>query len=333
VALLSRTYDKVGRAFLEGLGYNVILSDMPFPVEKMVEPLRHFAENDRAYDSKRLISEEHAHLNLFTLGGYDKVVFLDMDVLVMDAIDELIDDSHELLGIYDYYGWMPDQSVMPPINGGFFVAKPSNETFNELVQMIKQGDFSAAGLNGYPSGWDKTGVGYYYGGISLQGLLTVLYHKDLIYKSNDWKTAFSKFKHDPSLKFKEIDQCVYNVLGHPNCLGSDFGVQGTKEMWIAGNCRNVDCNPNVNPTAESVIEHAKVAHFSGSCSDFRPWKLCTQEVSSQGLEDLQKKNRNPVCTHFLKRWAQIGEQSLRDPAVRKWAPTLEKCVSNLKQVQ
>merc|ERR1711920_536203 len=113
----------------------------------------------------------------------------------------------------------------------------------------------------------------------------------------------------------EVDQCVYNVLGHPNCLGRNHHVQGTSY------CKNLDCNPDINPTVESVIKRAKVAHFTGSCNPYRPWSVCKSKWKAGG---------NQLCSHFTTRWAQIAREALdKDPAVKKWAPRLEECVKNL----
>merc|ERR1740129_734896 len=142
---------------------------------------------------------------------------------------------------------------------------------------------------------------------------------DLVKSQSDWHRAFERVRRDPALQFKEVDACEINNICHQNCLGRAAGVQGTT------NCRNVDCSPAVNPTVESVMERARVAHFTGSCGPFRPWELCEEGRRISAVEP-----SNPLGMFFARRWVEIGREAVKDPAVAEWAPHLAECIRALE---
>ena len=92
-------------------------------------------------------------IRLWQLTQFKKVVFLDADTLVLQNIDDLF-GRPELSACPDA-GW-PDC-----FNFGVFVAEPSQETFQKLVQFAaKQGSFDGGDqglLNGFFSGWSTAG--------------------------------------------------------------------------------------------------------------------------------------------------------------------------------
>merc|ERR1719240_57909 len=186
--------------------------------------------------------------------------------------------------------------------------------------MIRRGNFSGAWTadGEYVAGWEDLGVGYVYDGSSIQGLLPAMYFRDAIQNRGE-KTRAQAVRaalDSPHRRFRELDQCVYNVLGHKNCWGAGWGAQGTP------NCMNVDCSPQANPTLDYVKEHMKVLHFTGTCIEARPWDDCTLPLE-------QRKPIVPLCEEFQRRWVQTARRLLQDESGadrQRWAPGLSMCV-------
>merc|ERR1719160_2282119 len=81
-------------------------------------------------------------------------------------------ESADFIGTYDH-GLDSAGSLVPPVQGGFLLFKPSEKDFNEIVEVTREGDFTG-------SGWKGSGIGYCYGGVGPTGLLSYHFHKDAI---------------------------------------------------------------------------------------------------------------------------------------------------------
>mmetsp|Transcript_18261 Transcript_18261/g.40570 ORF Transcript_18261/g.40570 Transcript_18261/m.40570 type:complete len:479 (+) Transcript_18261:376-1812(+) len=339
VALVRRELVASMGSALEEFGFVVVPCDPPVSIDDMEEPGKTAAMSNKHHRGSNpwRIVEENDKLHIFTLTQYDRVVLLDTDVVVLEPIDELLDDPAEALGILDYYMLGEDKpenrnplggmklSVVPPINGGFTVVRPSNNTFSELTSMSRRGDFRGSGTpDGYSRGWDGLGVGFYFGGISYQGLLTAVYFKSVIEDRGN-KTRYEAVQEalaSPKRRFREVDQCVYNVLGHKNCWGREGGLQGTPR------CRNVDCSPAANPTLEGVKQGLKVIHFTGTCNDARPWDLCNKPAPNR------YKHVCELCHEFSRRWIGVATtmfNGTESQLYSRLAPTLQDCLNKLKE--
>eukprot|EP00563_Minutocellus_polymorphus_P008506 CAMPEP_0181025898 /NCGR_PEP_ID=MMETSP1070-20121207/3348_1 /TAXON_ID=265543 /ORGANISM="Minutocellus polymorphus, Strain NH13" /LENGTH=463 /DNA_ID=CAMNT_0023103047 /DNA_START=200 /DNA_END=1587 /DNA_ORIENTATION=+ len=312
VALVRRSLLPATHDVLSQLGFRIIPTEVVVPPEDIVgEDGRAHATGDTSFGGKYLISDENDKLLIYNLTEYDRVVSLDTDALMVQPIDELFDHAEETQGTLDYYGLGDDepdhpeggfkQAVVPAINGGFVVVRPSREAFAGILDIYKRGDFSLEQVDGYMAGWDHIGTGYYYGGISFQGLLPAYYFQDAILKrppnTTRYQAAQKALKVPEGRQFRELDQCVYNVLGHRNCWGREGGVQGTSY------CRNVDCSPDVNPTIEGVKAGLKVIHFTGTCRGARPMDLCRAPAVELG-------GNCELCKEFVRRWLGIAESAL-----------------------
>jgi hypothetical protein len=176
---------------LEGLGFDVIATDRLVDFDEMMEPGKTRAQTDKLYFGETLIYEENDKLYIYNMTQYDRVVLLDTDVLMVQPIDEILDDPAETLGTLDYYalgdpgdphpqGGMK-LSVVPPINAGFVVVRPSKKVFAELQEIIRRGNFRTGQTKeGYVEGWDGLGLGYFFGGISIQGVLPAYYFRHAV---------------------------------------------------------------------------------------------------------------------------------------------------------
>jgi hypothetical protein len=99
---------------------------------------------------------EFAKIGAFKLVEYEKVLVLDSDTLMLQNIDELWKAEQEAQYTYD------NGLKGGCINGGFAMFKPSLTTYNDLVAMIKEGDFRPG------SAWGGSGIGWCYGGQTYQ---------------------------------------------------------------------------------------------------------------------------------------------------------------------
>eukprot|EP01098_Paradermamoeba_levis_P007505 TRINITY_DN3104_c0_g1_i1.p2 TRINITY_DN3104_c0_g1~~TRINITY_DN3104_c0_g1_i1.p2 ORF type:complete len:172 (-),score=30.82 TRINITY_DN3104_c0_g1_i1:289-804(-) len=79
-------------------------------------------------------------------------------------------------------------------SGGFIVAKPSFEVFNKMKELIKKGDFRSG------TGWEGSGVGWYWGGQTVQGFVPFFFQKKM-----------------PAGSSKVLVRCQYIHLGDESC--------------------------------------------------------------------------------------------------------------------
>lgn len=183
----------------------------------------------------------------WNLTEYHRVVHVDMDAFLLQNIDELYDDDSELWGgdsvraLYTYDWTMAHRpwGINPPVQGGFFVAKPDPGTYEAMVDVIRQGDYRAG------KGWGGTGAGTYYGGMTIQGLLPYF---------------FERLRPGTG---RAVDNCVYNNMANNPRTVDGFGKgdcrDGTKPPATCNDCRLVDV-----ATVKSV--HMTICGKPWSCS-------------------------------------------------------------------
>lgn len=76
----------------------------------------------------------YSKLNVFDQTQYDKVVYLDVDMLILRNIDELFKFPHMSAVIAG--GMLPGKSTRKHLNSGMFVCSPSHELFEDMVCKI-----------------------------------------------------------------------------------------------------------------------------------------------------------------------------------------------------
>mmetsp|Transcript_20290 Transcript_20290/g.33187 ORF Transcript_20290/g.33187 Transcript_20290/m.33187 type:complete len:375 (+) Transcript_20290:30-1154(+) len=126
-------------------------------------------------------------LQAYTLTEYDKIVLMDMDTIMLKDIDHLLEEDIEAQFTYDY-AMDGRNTPAPPVQGGFFVLKPSKKTFLKLIDIVREGDFQPG------TGWGGTGIGWCWGGQTVQGLVS--YYYNLVSKGNG----------------KALNHCTYNAM-------------------------------------------------------------------------------------------------------------------------
>lgn len=76
----------------------------------------------------------YSKLNVFDQTQYDKIVYLDADMLILRNIDELFKYPHMSAVIAG--GMLPGKSARRHLNSGIFVFEPSHELFEDMVGKI-----------------------------------------------------------------------------------------------------------------------------------------------------------------------------------------------------
>eukprot|EP01062_Namystynia_karyoxenos_P036401 TRINITY_DN2650_c1_g1_i15.p2 TRINITY_DN2650_c1_g1~~TRINITY_DN2650_c1_g1_i15.p2 ORF type:complete len:527 (+),score=134.27 TRINITY_DN2650_c1_g1_i15:452-2032(+) len=114
-------------------------------------------------------ADELIKLHAWTLLDYHRVVHLDMDTLLLQNIDDVLSRDASLAYTIDW-GMANAASLKPPVQGGFLVVKPDLAVFQELQAYAQRGGFRPDG-----TGWEKSHVGHYWGGATIQGLLAFFY--------------------------------------------------------------------------------------------------------------------------------------------------------------
>ena len=113
--------------------------------------------------------------------------------------------------------------------GGFLVIRPSLARFEELRAIIRKGDWG-------PRGWGGSGIGNFWGGQTVQGILAYFYH-----------TVHPGDSH-------ELNRCIYNcMVDNPYRAGTTRCLNG---QAVCEDCRL------------QVIQNVSSAHFT-ICQ--KPW--------------------------------------------------------------
>jgi hypothetical protein len=173
---------KTSREVLSRFGWRIIEKDLPVAVSEIEN--QDYAQ--RMVNSGCCGADEFLKLWAFTLTEYHRVVHLDMDSIVFKNMDELYHQDYELLFTGDYN--MIAGSPFPPAQGGFFVIRPSLETFQEFQSIIRKGDHRPG------SGWGGSHIGNFWGGQTIQGIIP--YYYNILHPG----------------KAKELNRCEYNCM-------------------------------------------------------------------------------------------------------------------------
>jgi len=145
-------------------------------------------------------------LYAWTLTEFWRVVHLDMDSLVLGPMHELFGRDASLIYTCDYNMMNKNARAKNPkavcaVQGGFAVVRPSMAAFNTMVVVMREGRFGA-GVRPGASGWNGTGIGHWWGGVTFQGLVPFYYAK-----------VPQAAQAGPAL---EVDRCVYdNMVDDP----------------------------------------------------------------------------------------------------------------------
>ena len=182
-ALVHPGAESCARPALEPLGYEILLRDVPVPLEEIEGKfLREKVPSNGCCGEKEFVK-----LHAYTLMQHPVVVHLDLDTLVLKPLDRLYDvmingppkdgSNGGIEVAFDDPLIAPSASSDSEINafftrdynmahanmkhagvqGGFLVLRPSLEIYNEFVSIIRKGDFQQN------KGWGGKGFGPFYG--------------------------------------------------------------------------------------------------------------------------------------------------------------------------
>ena len=212
-------------------------------------------------------------LEAYRLIEHPIVIHMDLDVLIVNPMDDIIDlmleptkykqqfsstdsltehlskinimwpekdlpDNIEFMFTKDYNVVAPKRHDKP-YQGGFFMIKPSLDTYNDFINIVKEGDYHVKG------GWGKK-VGPFYGGMTIQGLLPWYY----------------EYKHTGTNV--ELNRCVYNSMNDNPMLVRDNGTTRcrTNEETSCEDCRK-------RPKEEIVTFHFTICQKPWNCLQYR----------------------------------------------------------------
>jgi len=145
------------------------------------------------------------------------------------------------------------------VQGGFLVIKPDQAVFDLIVEIVREGSHNAP----HTSGWRNSGIGSWWGGTTIQGVLPYFY-------------APTSKKGAPerdvtTMTSQEVDRCIYDNM-------VDKAVVEPAPYVGASACQ------------ETPIEQVKAMHFT-LCQ--KPW-IC---------HPLQHENdKQGLCVSFHERW-------------------------------
>ena len=182
---------------LSSLGYRVIASSVPVQRHEIRRKyLRDTIETAGCCGSMELIK-----LRAYQLVEYDRVLVLDMDSIVLHSLEDLfmrsVNEGRSLMYTEDPSLSGPGAAAHP-VNGGFLLITPSVKVYDELVEIVREGDFREG------SGWGGANIGWVWGGRTVQGLLAYYYNRVA----------------PPNASVK-LDICRYNAMHEKHKGGAD----------------------------------------------------------------------------------------------------------------
>jgi hypothetical protein len=199
---------------LERVGYTVLVRDNPVELYEV----RNEGYRERLANPNAGCCQEKEFLKLYayTMHGYQVVVHLDMDFLVLKPMDILFDSfwepdeaekwvphamwpEHqrwkgriETMFTRDYPMSKPNRAAEKVgMQGGFWIVRPNQTAYDELVEHIREGNFQSGWFDG------KTKYPGFYGAAMIQGLI-----------------AFYYGHYHPGQAI-ELDRCTHNQMVDP----------------------------------------------------------------------------------------------------------------------
>jgi len=176
IAIVSKKV-QTARPVLKKLGFKILEFDLPMqPEEIRNEQVRKEMLEDGCCGMDELLK-----LHAWRLFEYDRVLQIDADILFHRNFDELFEYDTTLSWTHGAL----DGSE--PLNGGFLVIRPNQDDYDEMVEIIKEGDFRGG------SGWRGVCC-WVYGGRTIQGIVPYFYI------------------HHKKVRHQEVERCQYNNM-------------------------------------------------------------------------------------------------------------------------
>ena len=179
------------RSVLTQLGYHVIECPTPINVDKIkFKFLREKINKNGCCGASELIK-----LSSYRLTQYTKIVHLDADVLVLNPFTNILLQKRSLIYTTDPNMASHKGEDKMPVQGGFLVLEPSEEDYTNIINVMMTTEFRKG------SAWNGTKIGWFWGGMTVQGVLPYYYRK----VSNPDRMV-------------KLDRCYYNTMADtPAC--------------------------------------------------------------------------------------------------------------------
>ena len=179
------------RPVLTKLGYHVIECPTPINVSKIkFKFLREKINKNGCCGASELIK-----LSAYRLTQYTKIVHLDADVLVLNPFTNILLQQRSLIYTTDPNMASHKGDDKMPVQGGFLVLEPSEQDYANIINVMMTTEFRQG------SAWNGTRIGWFWGGMTVQGVLPYYYRK----VSNPDRMV-------------KLDRCYYNTMADtPAC--------------------------------------------------------------------------------------------------------------------
>eukprot|EP01084_Bolivina_argentea_P259071 437015_1 len=171
---------------LEFMGYEIRSYDTPFHISDVLN--KKIAAEMKTDGCCGIL--EALKLWAWTWTEFDVVLSIDADVHFHQNFDELFELNTTLGWTHGATAHM-NQELM---NGGYLIIRPNIEHYNDMIALLVEGDFRDG------SGWKGSGIGWVYGGRTIQGIVPYYYLKVAI---GD-ETEFERCKYNNMV---EIEKC------------------------------------------------------------------------------------------------------------------------------
>ena len=213
-------------------GFKIISRSIPIKMDEIEN--RGFAEkleNDGCCGPLELLK-----LEVWTLNQYDYILSMDADMHfhrnfdhIFDVIsmDNITNAKTKNNGEYNgkYLAWTHGASADfsngkfrgEVINGGFLLVRPNIDHYEQMLALVKEGDFREDG-----SAWKGSHIGWVYGGKTIQGIVPYFYFGVL----------------GKGVADIELDRCIFNVefVCHRiwrifRCVLDHYGLPLMNRIW------------------------------------------------------------------------------------------------------
>lgn len=291
---------------LQKLGYTTLIRDTPVQLHEIQNTwYRTHVDGEMCCGSAEFIK-----LYAYLLFEHPIVVHFDFDVAMLQPLDELYDamlypptsargkqarakiqleypheplpDKIDAFFTRDVTSSRPFERQMV-VQGGFLVARPSQEDFDKYMEIIKIGNYT--GGSGLYSGWESLGYGGFQGSKAYQGLVAYFY---------------DRFR--PGT-FVELNVCRYNqVVADVKWRGpsrfQEHHMECRRPPRDGNHSNNFDCE-DCRVTPPHLV---KTVHYT-ACK--KPWE-CLMPYPRKGKERdayrLSNLNNVTTCLLMLKEW-------------------------------
>jgi len=248
---------------LERIGYKVRLEPLLVPLHKRIRNNHSFGRREIEKNCGPghfgdCMERDMMKLFAISMTEYDRVVFLDSDLLLLGSIEDLLFDSQPLVATYDHeLDFWPDFSrrisAIPLVNSGFWVVTPNRTDFERAAALAAEGDFREG------RGWRGSGVGWGFGGAGSQGLLAYHYNLEslrageLMEKRPDLPGNMTVAP--PRSRMRILDRSAYNVISTVDLQAAlranTTSVSRIRVFHFTGICpKPWDCPPPASPETE-----------------------------------------------------------------------------------